>query len=263
MDKQVRSSFSTFFRLSVMLIVIGVANALVAQKYPFKPGERLIYKMNYGWFNVGDAEMWLDPEFHYPTDEPHYNVQAHIKTASWFKVFSKLEICMESMMQANNLQPLKSDRDLEGRNRIDVRHDFFKYGRDSIEVDAYIEDIDQWRHHRFPNGNVPVRDALSTFMWLRSKKKSELQRPIEVRTFFTNDLYEFSMRPKGRTSYKYKGEKIDALEFELVFPEGEFFQSSRTGIVIVSDDAQMLPLKFEVDMEVGSFRFQLEDVVYE
>lgn len=219
--------------------------------------------MNYGWFSIGDAEMWLDPELHYPTEKPHYSVQTNIKSASWFKVFSKLEICMESLVRVDNLQPYRSDRDMEGRNRIDIRHDYFSYGKDSIRVKAYVEDVDQWRHHKFPNGNVPVRDALSTFMWLRSRDRQELMsQSTEVRTFFTNDLYEFSMRPKGKTSYKYQGKKIPALEFELVFPEGEFFDKGRTGTVIVSDDDRMLPLKFEIDMTVGSFKFQLEDVEY-
>ncbi|GAB4236094.1 MAG: hypothetical protein Tsb0034_10540 [Ekhidna sp.] len=236
--------------------------ALTAQKYPFKPGERLVYKMNFGWFNVGEAEMWLDPELHYQNSKPHYNLQFHAKTASWFKVFSKLEICMESLIQADNLQPYKSHRDLEGKNRIDIRHDFFKYG-DSIKVNAYIEDIDQWRYHTFPNGNVPIRDALSTYLWLRSKRGRELEKPIELRTFFTNDLYEFSMRPKGRTTYKYGGDKIAAREFELVFPEGEYFDKGKTGKVILTDDERMLPLKLEIDMSVGSFKFQLESVEYE
>jgi len=163
-----------------------------AQKYPFKPGERLVYKMNFGWFNVGEAEMWLDPEFHYPTNDPHYNIQFFAKTASWFRVFSKLEICMEALIQADNLQPYRADRDLEGKNRIDIRHDYFEYG-DSVKVKAYVEDVDEWRYHTFPKKNVPVRDALSTFLWLRSKKESELDEPIEVRTFFTNSLYEFRM----------------------------------------------------------------------
>lgn len=223
----------------------------------------LVFKMNYSWFNIGDAEMWLDPEFHYPTNDPHYSIQAHIKTASWFKVFSKLEICMESLIQVDNLQPYRSDRDMEGRNRIDIRHDYFKYEEDSIKVEAYVEDVDEWRYHRFEKGSVPIRDALSTFLWLRSKDRKKLMEgPVEVRTFFTNSLYEFSMRPKGNTTFKYQGEKIPALEFELVFPEGEFFKKGRTGTVIVSDDERMLPLKFEIDMTVGSFKFQLEGVEY-
>ena len=234
-------------------------NPLKAQKYPFKPGERLVYKMNFGWFNVGEAEIWIDPEFHYPTKDPHYNIQCHIKTASWFKVFSKLEICMESLIQADNLQPYKSDRDMEGRNRIDIRHDFFKYG-DEIEVSAYIEDIDEWRHHKFPKGSVPVRDALSTYFWLRSKKGEELDSSIDVRTFFTNDIYEFTMKPKRKTKYNYKGDNISVREFELIFPESEFFSNGKNGEVIVTNDERMLPLKFELYMSVGSFKFQLKTI---
>ena len=261
-DIQERFSSSLVCRLGIAICLLFAAYNIQAQKYPFKPGERLHYKMNFGWFSVGEAQMWLDPEFHYPTKKPHYGLQFHVETASWFRIFSRLEICMESLVQSDNFQPFRSDRDLEGKNKIDIRHDYFSYG-DSIRIKAYVEDIDQWRHHSFPNGNVPIRDALSTYMFLRSRNKSELARPIEMRTFFTNDLYEFKMRPLGKTTYRFNGDKINALEFELIFPEGEYFNDGKTGKVILSDDERRLPLKLEIDMSVGSFRFQLESVEYE
>lgn len=218
--------------------------------------------MKFGWFNIGEAVLWLDPEFEYPTEKPHYHVQFIVTTASWFKVFSKLSVCMESLIEANTLQPYRSDRDMEGKGNIDIRHDYFTYN-DSIKVDAYIEDIDQWRHHSFPKlKNVPIRDALSTYMWLRSRDKSRFNDTVEMRTFFSNDLYEFKMLPGESTTHKYDNRKVRALEFGLIFPEGEYFDKGKTGRVIMSDDKNRFPLKFEIDMTVGSFVFELEKVEY-
>lgn len=222
----------------------------------------MVYKINYGWFNIGEAEMWIDPEFHYQNKRPYYHIQCHITTASWFKIFSTLEICMESLVQVENLTPLRSDRDLTGRNRIDIRHDYFTYGK-QIKVDAYIEDIDTWRHHIFSKNTVSIRDALSTYLFLRSRNRNEMLKPVTVRTFFTNDLYEFNMIPKGKTTYKYKGKHIAARRFDLIFPESEFFPNGKKGRVILTDDHRRLPLKIEIDMSFGSFGFDLIKEEYE
>ncbi|MEP1035430.1 DUF3108 domain-containing protein [Ekhidna sp.] len=268
-DIQERFSFSSifrgWFRISILFILLLTAIQSEAQNksYPFKPGEKLTYNMKFGWFNIGEAILWLDPDLQYPNDskKPHYKVQFTVTTASWFRVFSKLSVCMESLIEVDKLQPHRSDRDMEGKGSIDIRHDYFSYA-DSVSVKAYIEDLDQWRYHKFPAGQVPIRDALSTYMWLRSRDKSQFTNTVEVRTFFSNDLYEFRMLPGKSTTHKYSGRKVRALEFGLDFPEGEYFESGKSGRVIMSDDINRFPLRLEIDMTVGSFIFDLDKVEY-
>ena len=168
---------------------------------------------------------------------------------------------MESLVQADNLQPYKSFRNLSDGKKIDIRYDNFKYA-DSVKIDAYIKDIDTWRYHTFEIGESPVRDVLSTYLWLRSRKDEDLSSTVSARTFFTNDLYEFSMRPGEKTTHKYMGYDVGAREFELIFPEGDYFDKGKKGRVIVSDDANKLPLKFELDMTVGAFSFEIESIKY-
>ena len=269
MDKQVLFSFNSIFRGWLRIVVICVlftgASLTEAQNksYPFKPGEKLTYNMKFGWFNIGDAVVWLDPDLYYPegTDKPHYSIQFQIRTASWFRVFSKLEFCMQSLIEVDELKPYRSDRDLEAKNKIDIRHDYFSYA-DSISIDAYIEDIDTWRYHKYSKGNVPIRDAMSTYMWLRGRDRSQFEDEIRIRTFFTNNLYEFVMLPGKQTTHKYDGRKVRALEFGLIFPEGEYFDNGKTGRLILSNDRNRLPLRIEIDMTVGSFIFDLDKVEY-
>ncbi|MEO9870127.1 DUF3108 domain-containing protein [Ekhidna sp.] len=268
-DIQERFSFNSIFQSWIRIAILSalffgaIQSKAQNKSYPFKPGEKLTYNMKFGWFNIGEAVVWLDPELHYPngTNKPHYKIQFQVATASWFRVFSKLSFCMESLIEVDELKPLRSDRDLEAKNKIDIRHDYFSYA-DSISIKAYIEDIDKWRYHKFVQGDVPIRDAMSTFMWLRGRDRSQFEEKIEVRTFFTNDLYEFAMLPGKPTSSKYNGRKVGALEFSLVFPESEYFESEKKGRMILSDDRNRLPLKIEIDMRVGSFVFELDKVEY-
>ena len=268
-DIQEQFSFRTILQgwIKILILFVFLSGALNAQaqnkSYPFKPGEKLTYNMKFGWFNIGDAVVWLDPDYQYPNKngKPHYKIQFQIKTASWFRVFSKLRFCMESLIEVETLRPYKSDRDLEAKNKIDIRHDYFNYG-DSISIDAYIEDIDKWRYHKFAKDDSPFLDAMSTYMWLRGRNRSDFRDEIKVRTFFTNDVYEFVMLPAEKTTYKYDGRRVGALEMELVFPEGEYFDDGKTGRLILSDDTNRLPLRIEIDMKVGSFIFDLDKVEF-
>lgn len=214
--------------------------------------------MHYGWFKIGQAEVWIEPEYQLENGTEHFKVQCDIKTVSWFKIFSKLRIHMESLVQRDNLQPYKSFRNLSDGKKIDIRHDRFTY-EDSVKIDAYIEDIDTRRHHAFAIGDAPVRDVMSTYLFLRSRDESVLSKEVTVRTFFTNDLYEFKMRPGKMVTHMYKTYEVGAREYELIFPEGDYFEKGKKGRVIISDDASRVPLKLELDMSVGSFSFELQD----
>ena len=268
-DKREQFSFNSIFRGWVKIVILlallfgAIQSEAQNKSYPFKPGEKLTYNMKFGWFNIGEAILWVDPDFHYPnkSKKPYYKVQFTVTTASWFRIFSRLSVCMESLIEADKLQPLRSHRDMEGKNQIDIRHDYFSYA-DSVSVKAYIEDLDEWRYHTFPTGNVPIRDALSTYMWLRSRDKSQFVNTVEIRTFFSNDLYEFKMLQGTSTTHRYDNQKVRALEFGLVFPEGEYFDEGKTGRVILSDDRNRFPLRLEIDMTVGSFIFELDKVEY-
>lgn len=247
-----------------MVIVLGILlfgggySQAQSKTYPFKRGEKLYYTMHYGWFKIGSAEIWLEPDFEVLKGKEHYNIQCDIKTVSWFKIFSKLRIHMESLVQADNLQPYKSHRNLSDGKKIDIRYDTFTY-TDSVKIDAYIEDIDTKRHHSFPIGEVPLRDVMSTYMFLRSREEKVLSNEVAVRTFFTNDIYEFKLRPGEKTTHPYKSYTVAAREYEMIFPESDYFEKGKTGRVIISDDASRVPLKFEIDMTVGSFSFELQD----
>lgn len=267
MGRQEQFSYRAISQRFAMFTIIGIllfsgSHSKAQNKtYPFKRGEKLYYTMHYGWFKIGSGEIWIEPDYETHEGKQHYNIQCNIKTVSWFKVFSKLNIHMESLVQSENLQPYKSYRNLSDGKKIDIRYDNFDY-TDSVRIDAYIEDIDTWRYHTFALGENPVRDVLSTYLWLRSRKDGDLSSTVSARTFFTNDLYEFEMRPGKKTTYKYMGFDVGAQEFELIFPEGEYFEKGKTGRVVVSDDANQLPLKFELDMTVGTFSFEIESIKY-
>ena len=222
----------------------------------------MTYSVHFGWFDIGEAEVWIDPEIFYENNEAHYLVRCTIISSPWFRLFKQMDMCFESLIRVDDLTPLKSFRDLRQGKKIDVRHDNFDYG-DSISVEAYIEDIDTHRYHKFPKSGAPLLDGLSTYLYLRSENLPALNDDLGVRTFFTNSLYEFYISPQKKGRFNLNGKKIPTAEFKLIFPPSTLTPKGKSGYAVVSADERRIPLKFKVNLSLGSFSLVLEDIQYE
>jgi len=232
------------------------------KSYPFKQGEKMTYSVFFGWFDIGEAEVWIDPEIYYENDIPHYLVRLNITSSPWFRFLKPMDMCFESLISMDDLRPTSSFRDVRQARKVDVRHDRFSYS-DSIDVEAYIEDIDKHRSHRFAYSEIPFGDALSTYLYLRSRDLANATERIEVRTFFSNELYDFFIEPEGRGRFNLDGNKIPTAEFKLIFPPSDLMANGKHGHVIISADERKIPLKFKVNLYVGSFAMELDEIQYD
>jgi hypothetical protein len=228
--------------------------------YPFKLGEKLEYTMSYGWFEIGKADVEIDHEFWMIDHKPYFYVQCRVKTAGFFSFFAKLNVCMDSWVDAQTLLPLQSSRDLSHGNKIDIRTDRFDY-QDSVHISAYVEDVDSHRFHSFPSTDIPILDVLSTYLYLRHKgcDQNNGEALIPVRTFFSNDLYSFGMLASMNKTITLHDQRFLAQRYELLFPETDEFPSGKQAYVLASKDSLCLPLKLSIEMRYGDFTFDLVD----
>lgn len=69
-------------------------------EYPFQPGEKLTYSMSYGWFEVGEVEVYIDQKLWPVEGRSHFYVQCQVKTIGFFSFLAKLEVCMDAWVDA-------------------------------------------------------------------------------------------------------------------------------------------------------------------
>ncbi|MEQ9404618.1 MAG: DUF3108 domain-containing protein [Cyclobacteriaceae bacterium] len=254
------SEKSIHLTLVTLLFFLFISHSSFTQhkSHPFKKGEKLTYSMHFGWFEVGKAEISIDPELEYVDGKAHYSVQCSIYTAPWVKFFRNFNACYESLVNAQTLKPLVSYRDLKSGREIDIRTDKFYYG-DSVKVHAYVEDLDENRYHTFGKKDVPILDFLSTYLHVRNVNFEKSDEPVEVRTFYSNTLYEFQMFPQAHQTYNLKSRKVKARELKLEFPENEMFKKGKHGSLIISEDKEKLPLRVDINIILGSFILKLQE----
>lgn len=241
-----------------LLLFLGSASAQKVD-HPFEPGEILEYSMHFGWFEVGKAEFWIDPELQYIDGEAYYSVQGQINTSSWARIFKAITGCFESLIHVETLQPLRSYRTMNSGKKIDdVRTDHFSYS-DSLKIHTYVEDVDEHRYRSFNRKeNVPMRDFLSTFLLLRTVQFKDNQ-PLNMRSFYSNTLYDLKIIPGKEKDYNLKKKKIKSREYRLEFPKNEYFKKGKNGGAILSEEPDRKPLRIEIDMVLGSFYLKLDD----
>ncbi|MEP1094666.1 MAG: DUF3108 domain-containing protein [Cyclobacteriaceae bacterium] len=248
-------------RLVSIFFLLFLFEPASAQKedHPFKVGEVLTYSMHFGWFEVGEAEFWIDPELRYINGDAYYSVQGEINTSSWARIFKAITGCFESLIHVETLQPLRSHRTMNsGKKTVDVRTDNFTYS-DSLKIHTYVEDVDEHRYRSFPRKeNIPMRDFLSTFLLLRTVQFNDNQ-PLDMRSFYSNTLYELRVIPGREKEYDLKKKKITSREYKLEFPKNEYFKKGKNGSAIVSEESDRRPLRIEIDMALGSFYLKLDD----
>ena len=223
------------------------------------PGEKLTYSMNYGWFTIGHADVWVDPEIFTVNGETYYNVQSNFHTSGFIGFFKSINTCYESLVHTETGKPYISHRDLAFGNSIDVRTDKFTYA-DSLYIYAYVEDVDSHRYHTFFD-EPPIFDFLSTYVRVRHMDLSHVKDTIALRTFYSNSMNQLNMQPVGPMVYEWNDGELPAHEFLLGFPENELFKKDRQGAVILRHPGN-IPLRIDLNVLFGKVHFKLESIEY-
>ena len=63
----------------------------------------MTYSMHFGWFKIGKAEVWIDPEIYYENDAPHYLVRCNINSLPWFRFFKLRILILYTTIQCGNM----------------------------------------------------------------------------------------------------------------------------------------------------------------
>lgn len=222
-------------------------------------GEKLDYKIQYGWFTIGRGNLWVDSSYHYPTGKQHLKVFCVGKTVGLVGALAYLDTYFESLIDMQSSHPLFSFRNVVFGKRLDIRFDKFDYQQDSVFVDTYVQDLDSERSRQFSLEPDGILDAMSTYVYLRNIPLDKL-RPGDsfmLTTFFSNSLYRFGLELIGHEQVKYNGELIDTYKMFLLFPDTEAFPERKVSYVWTTADGRNIPIRLVAKMKYGTFKCEL------
>src|ERR1700744_4299858 len=97
-----------YFLLAIACCCFKILSAQELNKtndVAFKAGEKLSYKMKYGFFTAAEADIRVEDSPIQFNNQPAYHITAEGKTAGTFDVFYKVRNRYESYIDKNTLLP--------------------------------------------------------------------------------------------------------------------------------------------------------------
>lgn len=226
----------------------------------FTTGERLTYRVHYGFINAATAEMIIEDRLHYLSGRPCYKVDVYGKTVGFFDLFGKVNDNWGSYIDTAAIIPHRSYRNIEEGSYRKFEVVNFDHKNDNAEfilLDKHTRKPKEVKEFSVPNN---VQDIVSGYYFLRTVNYDNLKpgEIISIDAFFDEEIYDFKVRFLRREKLKTKVGNINSVIIAPIMPENELFNGENSLQVWISDDKNKIPLKIKASLFVGALEIDIE-----
>ena len=223
-----------------------VTGQAVAQKIPYSSGEKLRFSLFYGLMDGGEVVITLDK-----TSSGLFHSKATAKTVGMVRWFLAMDDVYESYFFPETSKPTKAIRNISENS--------YKY-YDEVTYDHKNHTVNSKK-----NGEVSVPkevyDIVSSLYQMRKSgfRNMKYNDTLTTTIFFADEIFKFQVVYKGKSKVETKLGTFNALKFQPVVETGRVFKNEDDVRFWVSDDENMLPLRAEFDVLIGSIKCDLID----
>jgi len=217
----------------------------------FKAGEKLTYKVHYGFVDAGEATLELKESPYTFQDRPAFYAVGKGKSLGAFDMFFKVRDTYETYIDQKGVFPWYFKRRVdEGGYKINQDYTF---DHESGTVSTEKEET-----HEIPLG---AQDMISAFYYARTFDYSEAKDGdiFEIPTFLDDKLYTLKIKYKGEETIKIRDGKYNCLKFVPVVQKGRIWKDEEDLSVWVSNDENKVPVLVKTKVLVGSIKMELTD----
>ncbi|MFQ3575576.1 MAG: DUF3108 domain-containing protein [Cytophagales bacterium] len=250
------------FKISLVLLVFVLCSFAVHQNLPsneplsnkaFVTGEKLEYRVHYGFINAGRAEVEISNKIVKVNERPCYKISAFGRTVGSLDMFTKIRNYYGSYIDTATLVPYKHYRNVKEGNYKLNEEVFF----DHKEHKA----LRKVEGHGDESYDIPgnAQDIISGFYYLRNMDLDNLKKgdTIKVLGFFENQSFDFKMKYLGKEKVKTDFGQISSHMISPIMPPNALFVGENSLKVWISDDRNRVPLKCKASTYVGAIEMEL------
>ena len=227
---------------------LGNFHARVDNYMPFKPGEKLEFRIHYGFINAGSASMEVKQSS--VNGKPTYNLICKGQSEGSFDWFFKVRDTYESQFDVKTMNPVTFKRRVsEGGYKIN--RDYTFYQNDKL--------IDDGKHNEKILVPANVQDILSAFYYARTIDFSKIKEgdAIELYSYLDYEVWPLKVRFKGIEKVKVGKETFECMRFVPIIQEGRVFKDENDMSVYISNDKNKIPVLAEAEILFGSIKMEL------
>lgn len=242
--------YLVLFLLACCCLNTVLAQELLKTSEPaFKAGEKLSYKMKYGFFTAAEANIRVEESPTKFNDQPAFHIIAEGKTAGTFDVFYKVRNRYESFIDKNTLLPYFY---AENRRESSYKH------TDKVTFDHEKKTITAAKG-TFPYKGDQVFDFVSAYYFARCLDVSKLHigQKLDLEYFLEDGIHTMNITYAGKEKIKCSLGTFNCLKFNPTIIPGRIFRKDSKLYLWVTDDNNRIPVKAHVEVVVGSLSMEL------
>lgn len=224
------------------------AQELQIDQPSFKPGEKLSYRMKYGFFTAAEANISVEESPIKFENKPAYHIIAEGKTAGTFDVFYKVRNRYETYVDETTLMPYFY---AENRHESNYKH------TDKVTFDQNQHKITAAKGV-FPYTGK-VFDFVSVYYFCRciDVSKMRIGDKFDIQYFLEDGVHTLSITYSGKEKMACSMGTFNCLKFNPTIIPGRIFKKNSKLYLWITDDKNRIPVKAHVEVIVGSLTMDL------
>jgi len=213
------------------------------KEVPFQPGEKLVYRVHYGWLTAGEAVFEVYPKLYLINGLIAYVFRGSGKTASAFEWFYKVRDYMDTYVDTAQMRSLL----------------YYRYVN---EGDFHFVDTVYFDHERMEvrgrKGIFPmvdgVMDMLGAFYYARRLNIRSMPdgTVVPIPVFLDDKIYDLGMKILGREKIKTDLGIFRCIKITPLVVADRVFRGEAEMIMWVTDDENLIPVKITSPVIVGN-----------
>ncbi len=250
-------------RLLTASLILGVLPHLIsAQKrektFPYL-GERLEYKISYGWFSLGRATATIDSDLKQKNGVKYFNATLNAKTVGLLSFIKNIDDVYTSQLRASDLKPIYSEvHTTKGKEKWD-QINLFNY--DSMKVKVIGTSLESTKTKTWNlKMNKQTYDIMGSYMFLRDLDWDDYSvgDSVMISTLEDHKIWDFGVEFGGHEPIEFQGKTYQAHKVIVLFPVTRTFTEEKAVLfwVIVKNGVK-LPVMIEANMRIGRVRCEL------
>lgn len=216
----------------------------------FVEGERLTYRVHYGWLNAGEASFEVHKKSILHNGRECYQLLGSGRSASSFDWFFRVRDYYTTYVDKQTLLPLYYIRKVEEGG--------YKFS-DTVSFDFSTKTVKSTR--KTTAIPINIQDVLSALYYARCLDfENALSGDVfKIPIFLDDEIYDLGVKVIGKEKLKLGNAVFNTIKLQPILVEGRVFKESNTMEIWVSDDENKIPLKVKSPVIVGSVEADLKN----
>lgn len=259
----------SFYRYSIWLVVFNIPlifafgdkkdrYRLIEQECLF-PGERIEYRVHYGFINAGEAVLKIDENIHLVNNRPCYKIDVFGRTKGFFDMVTTVRdnwgtyLDTSAVVSQMFYQTIK-----EGKY---LKKEVIEF--DQIKNVAVVNRLDKKDSSLIKKDSIPtisnIQDIVSGYYYMRTfdYDTMETDQIFTVTGFFDDTTYHVKVKFLGRDKIKTKIGEFNTFLISPIMPKNSFFRGKNPIKAWVSDDRFRIPLKVKAELIIGALEIDI------